>query len=247
MERVELYRCRPPEGLQVPLLVRQSNIEDGMPTEAEVAEAVRVLKGGRAGGLSGMHTNESKGWLQEATRKKEPVRRWWDLLVRLVQRTLGYGTPPAELAWETIFLISKGKGEYPYIGIFEVALNVCAVVVNCQLKRGVSLHNDLHSFREGRGMGTVTLDAKLDQYLAGLAQKPLSQVFLDTCMIYYSLDRGLCLEVLRSYGMGPNLACLLNSYWDHQRIVLKTGKFLGKEFLTGRGVTQGDPVPPHDL
>ena len=110
MERVELYRCRPPEGLQVPLLVRQSNIEDGMPTEAEVAEAVRVLKGVRAGGLSGMHTNESKGWLQEATRKKEPVRRWWDLLVRLLQKMSREGTPLEELTWAKMVLIPKGEG-----------------------------------------------------------------------------------------------------------------------------------------
>ena len=49
-ESAELYRCRPPEGLRVPLLVQKSNIEDGIPREAEVASAVRGLKGGRLGG-----------------------------------------------------------------------------------------------------------------------------------------------------------------------------------------------------
>ena len=43
----ELYRCRPPEVLRVPLLVRQGGIEDGIQTEAEVSEAVMGLKGGR--------------------------------------------------------------------------------------------------------------------------------------------------------------------------------------------------------
>ena len=56
VERAEIYRCRPPEGLRVLLLVRQADIMDGIPMEAEVAEAVRGLKGGRAGGLSGMRT-----------------------------------------------------------------------------------------------------------------------------------------------------------------------------------------------
>ena len=84
MERVELYRCRPPEGLQVPLLVQKSDIEDDIPTEAEVASAVRILNGGRSGGPSGMRTENLKGWLQETTRKKEPVRRRWELLVRLL-------------------------------------------------------------------------------------------------------------------------------------------------------------------
>ena len=67
--------CRPPEGLRVPLLVRQSDIKYGIPTEAEVAAAVRGLNGGRGGVPSVMRTEDLKIWLGEATRKKEPVRR----------------------------------------------------------------------------------------------------------------------------------------------------------------------------
>ena len=44
--------------------------------------------------------------------------------------------------------------------------------------------------------------------------------------------------------MGPNLVRLLKSYWDYQKIVTKTGKFLGKDFWTGMRVTQGDPAYP---
>ena len=59
-ERADIYRCRPTEGLQVPLLVRQFDIEYGIPTEAEVEASVRVLKGGRKGVLSGMHAEDLK-------------------------------------------------------------------------------------------------------------------------------------------------------------------------------------------
>ena len=38
-ERAELYMCRPPEGLRVPILVRQSVIEDDIPTEDEVRQS----------------------------------------------------------------------------------------------------------------------------------------------------------------------------------------------------------------
>ena len=110
------------------------------------------------------------------------------------------------------------------------------------MRQGVVLYDALHGFRGGRITGTAKLEANLDQQLAGLAHDSLFQVFLEIHKAYDSLDRGRCLEVLLGYGMGPNLARLLTAYWDRQRIVLKTGKFLGKEFKTGRGLTKGDPA-----
>ena len=44
--------------------------------------------------------------------------------------------------------------------------------------------------------------------------------------------------------MGPNLTRLLKSYWERHRIAPNTGKFLGKEFRTGGGLTQVDPESP---
>ena len=55
----------------------------------------------------------------------------------------------------------------------ELVWKVCAAVLNYRLKRSVILHDVLHGFREGRGTGTATLEAKLAQQLAGLAHEPL--------------------------------------------------------------------------
>ena len=71
-DKADLYRCRPPEGLKSPLLMRRADIEDGIPTGAEVVEAVWGLKGGRAGGLPVIQAEDLKGWLREATRMKSP-------------------------------------------------------------------------------------------------------------------------------------------------------------------------------
>ena len=60
-ERAELYRCRPPEGLRVPVSVQQSDIEGGIPRETEVETAVKGLKGGRLGGPPGMCAEDLKG------------------------------------------------------------------------------------------------------------------------------------------------------------------------------------------
>ena len=53
-DRAELYRCRPPEGLWVPLLLQPSVVSDDIPSEAEIEMAVKRLKVRRAGGLSFM-------------------------------------------------------------------------------------------------------------------------------------------------------------------------------------------------
>ena len=39
-ERAELYRCRPPEELRVPILVTPVEVEDRVPEEAEIAQVV---------------------------------------------------------------------------------------------------------------------------------------------------------------------------------------------------------------
>ena len=62
------------------------------------------------GGPSGMRAEDLKGWIREATRKKESVGRRWDLLVRLLQKISREGTPLEELTWAKMFLIPKGEG-----------------------------------------------------------------------------------------------------------------------------------------
>ena len=69
-DRLELYRCRPSEGLRVPMLVHQSYIGYGTPTEAEVETAVNGRKGIISGGPLGMRVEDFKGWIREATRKR---------------------------------------------------------------------------------------------------------------------------------------------------------------------------------
>ena len=110
MEREDLYRCRHPEGLRVPIMVTPSEVEDGFPEESDITQVLRGLKGGRAGGPSGMQAEYVKGWLREASREKNPVRRRWWLLVRLIKRTSEDGLVPEEVAWVTMVFLLKGGG-----------------------------------------------------------------------------------------------------------------------------------------
>ena len=52
MERMDIYMCRPLEGLRVPILVTTAAEDDGIPSEAEIDQAFRHLKMGIVGGPS---------------------------------------------------------------------------------------------------------------------------------------------------------------------------------------------------
>ena len=67
-ERADLFRCIPPEGLRVTILVFLVEVEYRVPEEADISQAVRSLKGGRAGYPLGMRAEDLKGWLWEASR-----------------------------------------------------------------------------------------------------------------------------------------------------------------------------------
>ena len=80
--------------LRVLILVQPVSVNDEILSEAEIDMAVQRLKGGRAGGASGMKAGNLKGWIKEAKREKEPEGRRWDLVVRIVQVIFRYGTFP---------------------------------------------------------------------------------------------------------------------------------------------------------
>ena len=69
-------------------------------------------------------------------------------------------------------------------------------------------------------------------------------MFLDVRKEYDSLNRGLCMEIMRGYGMVQNTARIIAHHWGSLLFVPKASRLLGMEFGTGRGVTQGDSIPP---
>ena len=76
-------------------------------------------------------------------------------------------------------------------------------IIEIRLRTSVRLHNFLHGFRAGRGMGTPILDLKLAQELDSVDQGPLYLVFLDLQKSYNTVYRGYLLTTLEGYGSGP--------------------------------------------
>ena len=79
----------------------------------------------------------------------------------------------------------------------------------------------------------------------GIAQEPLFQVFLNVQKTYYSQDIERCLEFLRGYGLGPNLARILDNYWYRQQITHKVGKFMGGSVWNTDRSDAGRPQIPN--
>jgi hypothetical protein len=71
VERVygALYQCNNPPGEPIPVHVSPFDIDDEIPTEAEIATAVRCLKTGKAPGHTGMRAEHLKAMLQRASRE----------------------------------------------------------------------------------------------------------------------------------------------------------------------------------
>ena len=80
--------------------------------------------------------------------------------------------------------------------------------------------------------------------LAVLCHEYILQVFLDVQKSYDSLERGRHMDILRVYGLVPNLQRLLKRLWDDQVVVPKAGKLFGVLFRMEIGVTQGDLISP---
>ena len=90
-------------------------------------------------------------------------------------------------------LIPKGEKDYRAIGLVEVMWKVVAEILNYWITASITYHNFLHGFRDGRGTGTTTLEAKLLRRLAVLRDEVLYVIFLDLHKACETLDRSRCL------------------------------------------------------
>ena len=69
-ERVNLYSYVLSPGKNIPISVKPVPVDDLVPTEDEMEEAVKNIRRNRSGGPSGMRDKHLKGWLAASKRKK---------------------------------------------------------------------------------------------------------------------------------------------------------------------------------
>jgi hypothetical protein len=154
------------------------------------------------------------------------------------------GEVPDQMAWGILVLVPKPKGGVRPIGLLEVIWKLCSSIIDARLKTGITLHDSLHGFRPCRGTGTAILEILLRMQLSNIQAHPLYLIFLDLTKAYDTLDHGRTLEILRQYGVGPNVIRLLSNFWEKLNIVARQSGYYSSPFRISRGVTQGDVISP---
>ena len=104
------------------MTVNPSEIDDSVPMEDEIAEAIKKLRRNRLGGTSRIRVEHLKGWLaaskrgglaekkgEEKTEPEEEGGELWGNVVEINQTAFREGKLAEEAMWQTVVLIPKGK------------------------------------------------------------------------------------------------------------------------------------------
>ena len=170
-ERVNLYSYVPSLGENIPVSVKPVEVDDSVPTEDKIEEAVKKLRRNRFGGAvgdasrapeklaRGVQKGKAGGRERGGVMEGEEVGPHWKNLVEIIQTAFWEGALAEEATWKAVVMIPKGRQEYQGIGLVEVMWTVVAAILYLRLTASITFHDFLHGFRAGRGTGTAILEA----------------------------------------------------------------------------------------
>ena len=131
-EQTELYSQVPSPGENIPVTVEPALIDDSVPTEDKIADAVKKLRRNRSGGgvadSRGAHQGVARGGQEggveeekrtEKTEAEEEGEEMWGKVVEMTQTAFREGKMAEEATWQTVVLIPEGKGEFQGIGMVD--------------------------------------------------------------------------------------------------------------------------------
>ena len=116
-------------------------------------------------------------------------------------------------------------GDYHVIVLVEVLWEVIAIIVDQRLVEYIEFHEVLTGFRALIGTGVVTLKAKPLQYILGLHQEVLYDIFVDLQKSYDALDQERALSILEGYRLGTQVFQLRTRYWYCSTMVTRSSRY----------------------
>jgi hypothetical protein len=138
----DLYKATTTPGEPINLDRTPHAINDDIPTESEISQAVCRLKNGKTPGHSGVRAEHLKTLLSKA--KKENTTNadhlGWNQTCNLIQQIFETREIPEEMTWTILVLIPKSSGGTRGIGLLETLWKVCSSIINNRLQKSIQFH-----------------------------------------------------------------------------------------------------------
>lgn len=245
----ERYRADGVVREPFPTHVQPFDIDDSIPSEAEISQALGRVRTRKAGGHLGMKAEHIKAWNRDIDRLRRenqviPPNHPWLEFVSFVQSVFETGRTPARLGIAELVILPKPGGGVRGIGLLEPIWKVISAIIDHRIKVKVKWDRRLHGFLPKRSTGTAITDTRLRSDLATAKLLPYHRVYIDLTKAYDCVDRNVLLQLLEAYGVGPKMRGILESQWAAQQFITKQSGFYGRVIRPTRGVTQGGIESP---
>ena len=153
------------EGLKINY--EGNEVDDSIPEEKEIIEALFRLKNRKAPGLTGITVEHLKGWYRSANPEDEEMLdekavRNWNLIIKIIQECFEKGEFPNAFKYGVLVIIPKDdKGGVRGIGLLETLHKLMSSIINMRMTKSIKFCEEIHGFRRGRGCYTAIGEAKL--------------------------------------------------------------------------------------
>lgn len=246
-EYQSLYTRQEPLQSNITLFYNQERVDDTVPTEEEIKIALKGMRCNKSPGCSNITVEDLQGWMEESEKEVDSRKDRWEKVVEIVQSSFTRTKLPEVFGIGILVLIPKSDpNQYRGIALLDVIYKLVSRIVSVRMNNSIIYHDAVHGFRRNRGTMTATAELKLCMRATKFDKevKPRFIVFLDLKKAYDTLDRTRTMEILKAYGVGPNICHFIEQTWDNDTMIPKQAGCYGTGFTTSRGVRQGDIMSP---
>ena len=222
--------------------INPTEIDDYEFTTDEYREVVNSLVEGKNGGADGVRPEVLKRSGSELD----------GVILEMCNRALNNGITPAQ--WSEINIVPVPKSgplnkvaNYRGISMCPMITKVLNKMILMRIRPSIEpiLRNSQNGFRPGRG--TVPHILALRRILEGIRDRklPATIIFIDFKKAFDSIDRDNMFEILKAYGVPPNLLQLIISIYEQTmaRVTSPDGDTVLFKILAG--IMQGDTLAPY--